>query len=137
MIHNSPPHFVENAIESFCLFSNSTQRFHCSGKVGDLLHHSYCIFSILSESSHCNGQVSDCLNAVKLSAVFNFLMSIHRSLSTRGRMNRMLDFTGVVLVGLLGGGLFVASLVFCISVHLHMILGHLFLKIAPSPSQKC
>ncbi|EUB64405.1 Lipase maturation factor 2 [Echinococcus granulosus] len=40
----------------------------------------------------------------------NLLAEMFRSLSTRGCMNRMLDFTGVALVGLMGGGLFAASL---------------------------
>ncbi|CDS42250.1 lipase maturation factor [Echinococcus multilocularis] len=42
--------------------------------------------------------------------VLNLLAAMFRSLSTRGCMNRMLDFTGVALVGLMGGGLFAASL---------------------------
>ncbi|KAL5970565.1 Lipase maturation factor 2 [Taenia solium] len=42
--------------------------------------------------------------------VLSLLIAMIRSLSTKGCMNRMLDFTGVVFVGLMGGGLFVASL---------------------------
>ncbi|VDK42161.1 unnamed protein product [Taenia asiatica] len=40
----------------------------------------------------------------------SLLIAMIRSLSTKGCMNRMLDFTGVVFIGLVGGGLFVASL---------------------------